>query len=99
MVDKLIALSSYVAVSGSMGSTMQIGQIPYVIVTTVLTIGLTLIYPIVSGNWRFAYLTVPLFAAVAILISRNVLKNHGLPFGATFDHMREAAKKKGQAND
>jgi hypothetical protein len=73
---------------------MQFDRLPYIQVGTVLAAALSTIYPFFSGNWRFAHITIPLFAMLGFFIARHVLRKYQLPFGATFGDMRKAVESR-----
>jgi ABC-type nickel/cobalt efflux system permease component RcnA len=69
-----------------------LGRIPYVVVTTTITMVGVLLWPATVGQWHFALITVPLFFVLALWVNWRVLRKHRLPFWAKCDDMRRATR-------
>ncbi|OYU90738.1 MAG: hypothetical protein CFE29_07875 [Bradyrhizobiaceae bacterium PARB1] len=67
-----------------------LGRIPYVVVTTTITMVGVLIWPAIMGQWQFALITIPLFFVFAQVVNWRVLRKRNLPFWAKFDDIRRA---------
>lgn len=74
------------------GKPVLLGRVPYVVVTTTITIAGVVLWPAIVGQWHFALITVPLFFFIALWVNWRVLRQRQLPFWASFDDMRRATR-------
>lgn len=72
---------------------MQLSAIPYVVVGTLFTLACFSVYPLFSGNWSYAHISIPVAIVAGFCISYWVLRKYDLPLNATYRDMGEAVKK------
>jgi hypothetical protein len=75
------------------GKPDLLGRIPYVAVTTTITMVGVFLWPAIVGQWHLALITVPLFFFLALWVNWRVLRKRQLPFWASFDEMRRATSR------